>query len=79
MGPGVDPHLYKASAGDVQRLTSAQLIFYNGLHLESKMGDILAKTVREIRKLLLLTDAVDRNLLLTPPEFEGQSRSALMV
>ena len=40
MGPGVDPHLYKASAGDVQRLTSAQLIFYNGLHLESKMGDI---------------------------------------
>ena len=71
MGPGVDPHLYKASAGDVQRLTSAQLIFYNGLHLESKMGDILAKMSGNT-KTVAVTDAVDRNLLLTPPEFEGQ-------
>lgn len=71
MGPGVDPHLYKASAGDVQRLTSAQLIFYNGLHLESKMGDILAKMSGNT-KTVAITDAVDRSLLLTPPEFEGQ-------
>ncbi len=71
MGPGVDPHLYKASAGDVQRLTSAQLIFYNGLHLESKMGDILAKMSGNT-KTIAVTDTVDRNLLLTPPEFEGQ-------
>ena len=71
MGPGVDPHLYKASAGDVQRLTSAQLIFYNGLHLESKMADILAK-VSGNTKTIAVTDIVDRNLLLTPPEFEGQ-------
>ncbi len=71
MGPGVDPHLYKASAGDVQRLTSAQLIFYNGLHLESKMGDILAKMSGNT-KTIAVTDTIDRNLLLTPPEFEGQ-------
>ena len=71
MGPGVDPHLYKASAGDVQRLTSAQLIFYNGLHLESKMGDILAKMSGDT-KTVAVTEAVDRGLLLTPPEFEGQ-------
>ena len=42
MGPGVDPHLYKASAGDVSRLGSAQIIFYNGLHLEGKMTEVLA-------------------------------------
>lgn len=71
MGPGIDPHLYKASAGDVQRLTSAQLIFYNGLHLESKMGDILAKMSGNT-KTVAVTDVVDRSLLLTPPEFEGQ-------
>lgn len=71
MGPGVDPHLYKASAGDVQRLTSGQLIFYNGLHLESKMGDILAKMSGNT-KTIAVTDTVDRSLLLTPPEFEGQ-------
>ena len=71
MGPGVDPHLYKASAGDVQRLTSAQLTFYNGLHLESKMGDILAKMSGDT-KTVAVTDAVDQSLLLRPPEFEGQ-------
>lgn len=71
MGPGVDPHLYKPSAGDVQRLASAQLIFYNGLHLESKMGDILSKMSGDT-KTVAVTDAVDRSLLLTPPEFEGQ-------
>ena len=31
MGPGIDPHLYKASEGDVARLAGADLIFYNGL------------------------------------------------
>lgn len=41
MGPGIDPHLYKASAGDVRRMGSAKVIFYNGLHLEGKMTDVL--------------------------------------
>ncbi|MDE0326300.1 MAG: zinc ABC transporter substrate-binding protein [Candidatus Poribacteria bacterium] len=71
MGPGVDPHLYKAGAGDVQKLDFASLIFYNGLHLESKMGDLL--NVGKYRdKTFAVTDAADRSLLLTPPEFEGQ-------
>jgi manganese/zinc/iron transport system substrate-binding protein len=41
MGPGVDPHLYKASARDVQALRDADIIFYGGLHLEGKMDDLL--------------------------------------
>ena len=40
MGPGVDPHLYKATQGDVKTLDSADMIFYNGVHLEGKMTDI---------------------------------------
>ena len=43
MGPGIDPHLYKASAGDIATLNNADIIFYNGLHLEAKMTDILKK------------------------------------
>ena len=43
MGPGVDPHLYKASEGDVSKLSEADIIFYNGLHLEGKMAEVLAK------------------------------------
>jgi manganese/zinc/iron transport system substrate-binding protein len=43
MGPGVDPHLYKASEGDVRRLQEADLVLYNGLHLEAKMGEVLGR------------------------------------
>ena len=41
MGPGVDPHLYRAREGDVHRLASADLVFYHGLHLEGKLATIL--------------------------------------
>jgi manganese/zinc/iron transport system substrate-binding protein len=41
MGPGIDPHLYKPSAGDVRRMASADAVFFNGLHLEGKMGEVL--------------------------------------
>lgn len=46
MGPGVDPHLYKATQSDLSRLQEADLIIYNGLHLEGKMGEILEKLER---------------------------------
>jgi len=40
MGPGVDPHFYKATQGDLKALQDADLILYNGLHLEGKMQDV---------------------------------------
>ena len=43
MGAGVDPHLYKASEGDVTKLYNADIIFYSGLHLEGKLVDIFEK------------------------------------
>lgn len=46
MGPGVDPHLYKATQGDVVKLRDADVIFYNGLHLEGKMVDVFEKLAR---------------------------------
>lgn len=41
MGAGVDPHLYRASQGDIEKLTNADIIVYNGLHLEGKMAQML--------------------------------------
>lgn len=41
MGPGVDPHLYKPSAGDIVRLGDANLVLYGGLHLEGRMAETL--------------------------------------
>ncbi len=43
MGAGVDPHLYKASEGDVSKLYTADVIFYNGLHLEGKLVEVFEK------------------------------------
>lgn len=43
MGPGVDPHLYKPSAGDVRRLAGADIIFYGGLNLEGRMEELFGK------------------------------------
>lgn len=47
MGSGVDPHLYKATQGDLRKLLRADLIFYNGLHLEGKMQDVFEKMARK--------------------------------
>ncbi len=46
MGPGVDPHLYRAAKGDLDLLHEADLVFYNGLNLEAKMADVLKKMGR---------------------------------
>jgi manganese/zinc/iron transport system substrate-binding protein len=43
MGPGVDPHLYKATPGDIRLLKRATVIFYSGLHLEGRLADVLEK------------------------------------
>ena len=70
MGPGIDPHLYKATAGDVSRLSGADVIFYNGLHLEAKMAEVLQRMSGQTITVAV-TDGIDRSMLLTPPEFEG--------
>ncbi len=70
MGPGVDPHLYKASEGDVILLAEADLIFYNGLHLEAKMAEVFEKMQGRV-KTAAVTEGIDPDLLLSPAEFEG--------
>ena len=70
MGPGVDPHLYKASESDVRRLSEAQLVLYNGLHLEGKMGDILEK-MGTSRPVIPVSGDIPEELLRQPPEFKG--------
>jgi manganese/zinc/iron transport system substrate-binding protein len=70
MGPGVDPHLYKASEGDVIRMASADVIFYNGLHLEGKMAEVFERMGKRVRTVAV-TDGIPRERLLSPPEFQG--------
>ena len=70
MGPGVDPHLYKATQGDLKKLTGADLVLYNGLLLEGKMGEVLAKLGR-IKPVVAVGNAVDTTHLLSSPLYDN--------
>ena len=70
MGPGVDPHYYKASQGDLAKLTTANLILFNGLFLEGKLEDVFAKMARR-KQVLAVAEHLPKERLLRPPEFEG--------
>ena len=65
MGPGVDPHLYKATQGDLKHLKQADVIIYNGLHLEGKMGEVLEKVARFPNKVVIpAAEVVDTSNLI---------------
>ena len=71
MGSGVDPHLYKASEGDVTKLASANIIFYGGLHLEGKLVEVFEKMQSQNLKTIALSDALDQNTLISSEYFKG--------
>ena len=64
MGSGVDPHLYKASEGDVSKLVNADIIFYSGLHLEGKLVEVLEKMKSTNKTTIALSDALDKKTLI---------------
>ena len=70
MGPGIDPHGYKASEGDVMTIAEADVVFYNGLHLEAKMADVLERIEGRI-ETVAVTEAIPRERLVQSPQFPG--------
>lgn len=64
MGPGVDPHLYKATASDLVRLQRAELILYCGLHLEGRMQETFERLARSGRRVTAVTDRLGRDRLI---------------
>ncbi len=71
MGPGIDPHLYKPTRSDIARLSQADLVFYNGLLLEGRMTDALLRVASSGRKVVAVTESLEKNYLLEPEEFNG--------
>jgi len=72
MGPGIDPHLYKPGANDINALGEADIIFYGGLHLEGRMAELLDKIPRLGIPTIGVGDETPPDKLRTPPEFEGK-------
>jgi len=65
MGPGIDPHLYQASAGDVTKMQEADVILYNGLHLEGKMGEIFESLSGQDSTVIRIEDGISEDDLLS--------------
>lgn len=69
MGAGVDPHTFKPSPSDFAALAKADLVFYNGLHLEGKMVDTFEGKLKD--KAVAVAEAVSTGKLRPWREGEG--------
>lgn len=71
MGAGVDPHLYKATRSDIATLSRADIVFYNGLHLEGRLIDALNRVKLSGRQVFPVTELLGPDYLLAPKEFSN--------
>jgi manganese/zinc/iron transport system substrate-binding protein len=72
MGPGIDPHNYVPKISDTHLLEKADLILYNGLHLEGRLQSTLDAMAKRGAHAVAITSAIPTDSLLTPQgDFEG--------
>lgn len=58
MGPGIDPHSYRPTPRDADRLARADLIVASGLHLEGKLAELLERMSRR-KPVVFVAEAVE--------------------
>ncbi|MEZ5918776.1 MAG: zinc ABC transporter substrate-binding protein [Alphaproteobacteria bacterium] len=66
MGTGVDPHLYRPTSSDVIKLKKADLVIYNGLHLEGRMVELL-ETLAQEKPAIAAAEKLPPGMLLEGP------------
>lgn len=64
MGTGVDPHLYRPTRSDTVKLMKADIILYNGFHLEGQMVELL-ETLKKEKTVISMSDALSEEQRLT--------------
>jgi manganese/zinc/iron transport system substrate-binding protein len=67
MGPGVDPHIYKAKPTDVVHIQEADLLLYNGLHLEGQMVELF-EDLHATKKVFAVSSFIDDSLCMQVDE-----------
>ena len=63
MAAGIDPHSYRATPRDADRLARAKLVVASGLHLEGKLSELLSRLARRV-PVTAVADTLPRDQLL---------------
>lgn len=71
MGAGVDPHLYKATEGDVALFANADVIVYNGLHLEGKLAEVFEQMNQQGKKTIPVANWLSSNQVIQSANFKN--------
>ncbi|MFO6505216.1 metal ABC transporter substrate-binding protein [Corynebacterium freneyi] len=69
VGPGGDPHTYQPSTKDIETINAADVVFWNGLHLEAQMTDQLSSLGD---RQLAVGDQLPEDMLLDWPETDDE-------
>ena len=71
MGTGVDPHTYRQTRSDIQRMTRADLVVWHGLHLEAQLEKFFADLGKH-RKVVALTEVIPEDKLAGWEDYPGR-------
>ncbi len=71
MGPGIDPHLFRAGREEVQALLDAPVVVALGLHLEAQLLPALERTAATGTSLWLGENWLDASALISTTESGG--------
>ncbi len=71
MGPGVDPHLYKNTTGDLNSMQRAKVTFYNGFHLEGRMEEVFDAMRGRGKSMVAVGEAVPKEDRIVPKDGAG--------
>jgi len=73
MPAGVDPHLWRPTAGGARTLAGADVVVANGLRLEGRMADVLPKLARSGCTVFEATSAIPMDRWRTAEDAHGQA------
>lgn len=67
---GIDPHSYTATASDITKLTKADVVLYNGINLEGKLGEVFSSLESQGKVVLSAEAAIDEESLIFDGEYD---------